>query len=114
MEGHASSCATTPAQVQLHMRDWIFWKIMWKEKSYILQAATTRSNEAEKFYCIHLDPASKSFYQTFCDLTFENGFVWTLLESFSLANKNDFEAQPFFKDYPVNQYSFKWNNRQGW
>ncbi|XP_015768763.1 PREDICTED: uncharacterized protein LOC107347386 isoform X2 [Acropora digitifera] len=55
------------------------------------------------------DPASKSFYQTFCDFTSENGFVWTLLESFSLANNNHFKAQPFFKDYPVNQNSFKWN-----
>ena len=55
------------------------------------------------------DPASKSFYQTFCDFTSENGFVWTLLESFSLANNNHFKAQPFYKDYPVNQNSFKWN-----
>ena len=54
------------------------------------------------------DPASKSFYQTFCDHTSENGFVWTLLESFSLAN-NDFKNRPFLKDYPVNQNSFKWN-----
>ncbi|XP_067026106.1 uncharacterized protein [Acropora muricata] len=55
------------------------------------------------------DPASKSFYQTFCDLTSENGFVWTLLESFSLANNNHFNAQPFLRDYPVSQNSFKWN-----
>ena len=54
------------------------------------------------------DPASKSFYQTFCDLISENGFLWTLLESFSLANNNHFKAQAFFKDYPVNQNSFKW------
>ena len=55
------------------------------------------------------DPASKSLYQTFCDFTSENGFVWTLLESFSLANKNDFIAQTFYKDYPVNQNSFTWD-----
>ena len=55
------------------------------------------------------DPASKSFYQTFCDLTSENGFVWTLLESFSLADNNDFNSQPFSKDHPVNQNSFTWN-----
>ncbi|XP_015758690.1 PREDICTED: uncharacterized protein LOC107337957, partial [Acropora digitifera] len=47
--------------------------------------------------------ASKSFYQTFCDFTSENGFVWTLLESFSLANKNDFMTQTFDKNYAVNQ-----------
>ena len=55
------------------------------------------------------DPTSKSFYQKFCDFTSENGFVWTLLESFRLANKNDSKAQPFFRDYPVNLNSFKWN-----
>ena len=54
------------------------------------------------------DPATKSFYQTFCDFTSENGFVWTLLDSFSLANKNHYNAQPLFKDYSVNQDSFKW------
>ena len=88
-----------------------FWKVVWKEKSNILQAATTRSKEDKKFYCIHLvyDPASKSFYETSCDLTSKTGFVWTLLESFSLANKNGFKAQPFLQDYPVSQNSFKWN-----
>ena len=45
---------TGQTKVQLHMRDWVCWKILWEEKSYILQAATTRSKEAEKFYCIHL------------------------------------------------------------
>ena len=39
----------------------------------------------------------------------ENGFVWTLLESFSLANNNHFKAQPFLKDHLVSQNSFKWN-----
>ena len=55
------------------------------------------------------DPASKSFYQTFCDFTSENGFVWTLLDSFSLANKIYYNAQPLSQDYPLNQNSFKWN-----
>ena len=54
------------------------------------------------------DPTSKSLFQTFCDFTSENGFVWTLLESFSLAN-NDFKKQPFSKNHPVSQNSFKWN-----
>ena len=55
------------------------------------------------------DPTSKSLFQTFCDFTSENGFVWTLLESFSLADNNDFKNQPFSKDHPVSQNSFKWN-----
>ncbi|XP_068735862.1 uncharacterized protein [Montipora capricornis] len=55
------------------------------------------------------DPASKSFYQTFCDFISENGFVWTLIDSFSLANKIYYNAQPLSQDYPLNQNSFKWN-----
>ena len=55
------------------------------------------------------DPISKSSYQTFCDFTSENGFVWTLLETFSLANKNEFQNQQFYKDHPLNENSFTWN-----
>ena len=55
------------------------------------------------------DPARKSFYQTFCDFTSENGFVWTLLESFSLANRKYFKSRSFLQDYPMNENSFKWN-----
>ncbi|XP_067026109.1 uncharacterized protein [Acropora muricata] len=55
------------------------------------------------------DPTTKTRYQTFCDFTSETGFVWTLLESFSLANKNHFAKQQFYKDYAVNQNFFKWN-----
>ena len=91
------------------MRQRIFWKVLWKEKSYILQAATTRRHQAENFYCIHLVWSCKRFFQTFCDLTSENGFVWTLLESFSLANKKDFKSRSFLQDYPLNENSFKWN-----
>jgi len=40
-------------QVQLHMRDWIFWKILWEEKSYILQTTTTRGKETKTVCCIH-------------------------------------------------------------
>ena len=74
-------------------------------KQLQLQAKKPKNSTVNALY----DPASKSFYQTFCDLTSETGFVWTLLESFSLANNNHFKAQPFSKDYPVNQNFFKWN-----
>ncbi|XP_067028464.1 uncharacterized protein [Acropora muricata] len=74
-------------------------------KQLQLQAKKPKNSTIYTLY----DPASKSFYQTFCDLTSENGFVWTLLESFSLANNFHFKAQPFDKDYPVNQNSFNWN-----
>ena len=55
------------------------------------------------------DPTSMSFYQTFCDFTSENGFIWTLLESFRLADKNEFQNQQFYKDHRVNQNFFTWN-----
>ncbi|XP_015768761.1 PREDICTED: uncharacterized protein LOC107347385 isoform X2 [Acropora digitifera] len=74
-------------------------------KQLQLQAEKPKRSTVDTLY----DPASKSFYETFCDFTSENGFVWTLLESFSVANNNHFKAQPFYKDYPVNQNSFKWN-----
>ena len=74
-------------------------------KQLQLQAKKPKMSTIYKLY----DPARKSFYQTFCDFTSENGFIWTLLESFSLANNDNFKAQPFYKDYPVNQNSFNWN-----
>ncbi|XP_044165868.1 uncharacterized protein LOC122949935 [Acropora millepora] len=67
-----------------------------------------RKAKRSTVYTLH-DPASKSFYQTFCDFTSENGIVWTLLESFSLANNNHFKGQSFLVDYRVNKTSFDWN-----
>ena len=55
------------------------------------------------------DATSKSFHQTFCDFTSENAFLWTLLESFRLANKNEFQNKKFYQDHRVNQKSFTWN-----
>ena len=60
---------------------------------------------------LHLlfDSTSKSLYEVFCDYTSENGFIWNLIESFSLATKIEFANEPFYKDYPVNQNCFSWN-----
>ncbi|XP_067026503.1 uncharacterized protein [Acropora muricata] len=97
MEGHAPSCATRPnksstAHARLRMlQNSVRRKVLHLVSSY---------NSKQR---------SKSFYQTFCDLTSENGFVWTLLESFSLANRKDFQSRAFLQDYPVSQNSFKWN-----
>ena len=73
-------------------------------KQLQLEAKKPKNSSVYTLY----DTASKSFFQTFCDLTSENGFVWTLLKSFSWANK-DFKNRPSLKDYPVNQNSFDWN-----
>ena len=74
-------------------------------KQLQLQAKKPRQSAVYTLY----DPTSKSFYQTFCDFTSEKGFVWTLLDSFSLANKIYYKNQPLSQDYPLNQNSFKWN-----
>ena len=74
-------------------------------KQLQLEANKPRQSAVYTLY----DPTSKSFYQTFCDFTSENGFVWTLLESFRLANKNKFQNQQFYKDHRVNVNSFTWN-----
>lgn len=55
------------------------------------------------------DPTSNSWYETFCDFTTENGFVWTLIESFSLFNNQNFADKSFYKDYPVIENDFNWN-----
>ena len=55
------------------------------------------------------NPQTSSFYKAYCDFTSESGFVWTLIESFSLANNNKFADKAFYKDYPVNQKAFIWN-----
>ncbi|XP_067027020.1 uncharacterized protein [Acropora muricata] len=55
------------------------------------------------------DEETNSLFDEFCDFTSEVGFLWSLVESFSLANKGDFRRQPFFNDYPVNQENFDWS-----
>ena len=103
MEGHAPSCATTPNKSSTAHAPMDFLESSVKRK--VLQENKPKNSTVYTLY----DPASKSFFQTFCDLTSENGFVWTLLESFSLANKKNFKNRSFLRDYPVNENSFKWN-----
>ena len=55
------------------------------------------------------DPANMSMYEVFCDAISEKGFVWTLIESFSFRNNNEFADKAFYKDFPVNQDAFSWN-----
>ena len=55
------------------------------------------------------DPANMSMYEVFCDAISEKGFVWTLIESFSFRNNNEFADKAFFEDFPVNQDAFSWN-----
>ena len=56
-----------------------------------------------------------SMYEVFCDAISEKGFAWTLIESFSFRNNNEFADKAFFKDFPVNQGAFSWNKfRLSW
>ncbi|XP_068676476.1 uncharacterized protein [Montipora foliosa] len=55
------------------------------------------------------DAETNSLFDEYCDFTSEDGFFWSLIESFSLANKDEIRRKPFFKDYPVNQDNFDWN-----
>ena len=48
--------------------------------------------------------------QTYCDFDSEAGKVWTLMESFSLANKAFYQRKPFYYNYPRNETRFNWND----
>ena len=61
------------------------------------------------------DPTTDSLYEVFCDFTSADGFVWTVVDSFSFSNKNEFADKAFYKDYPANQEAFTWNRfRLSW
>ena len=85
--------AVPPRQtkVQLHMRDWIWWKTLWEEKSYILQAATTPSKEAQKFYCIHLVWPRKQVFLP--NLLWSYFWKWIRLDSTRVLQLS--QQQPF-------------------
>ena len=50
-------------------------------------------------------------FPVFCDMESESGFVWTLIQSFSLANNAHFRDEPFGADFPVNHQDnyVNWN-----
>ena len=49
-------------------------------------------------------------YQVFCDFALEdNRLVWTVIESFAMSNKNEFRDKAFFKNHPLNEKSFNWD-----
>lgn len=41
-------------------------------------------------------------FSVYCDMESEAGFVWTLIQSFSLGNKGTFEDKGFGVDFPKN------------
>ena len=99
-KGRAPNCAPTQkksstAHARLHINGkFCAKKIPTSWKRLQLEAKNTTQSDVYSLY----DQTSKSFYQTFCDFSTEGEFVWTVVESFSLANKNEFEAKQFYKD----------------
>ena len=47
------------------------------------------------------DSANKPF-SVYCDLQSEPGFVWALIQSFSIANKATYKDKGFGTNFPVN------------
>ena len=56
--------------------------------------------------------SSNKTIQTYCDFSSEAGKAWTLIESFSLGNKNFYRNKPFYHDYPRNENKLlsAWND----
>ncbi|KAL9963769.1 hypothetical protein ACROYT_G027309 [Oculina patagonica] len=47
--------------------------------------------------------SQKKPFQVYCDFYSEPGYVWTLIQSYSLANNNQFKYKRFGVDFPVNE-----------
>ena len=50
-----------------------------------------------------------TYYIVFCDFHSEERFSWTVIESFTKANKGEFADNPFYIDFAVNQDVFRWD-----
>ncbi|PFX33985.1 hypothetical protein AWC38_SpisGene1206 [Stylophora pistillata] len=55
--------------------------------------------------------SQKNIFKVFCDFESEPGYVWTLIQSFSLGNNNQFKSNGFSVDHPVNEEgnTINWN-----
>ena len=100
---------TGQTKVQLHVRQWIFWKVLWKEKSsYILQAATARSKQVKKFYWIHFVWSRKQvFLPNFLWFHF---WKWIRLDSarvLQLCQQEPFQGAAILQRLPSEPELFK-------
>ena len=71
-----------------------------------LDIKTRDSQAASGEYTIQ--DATGSFFKTYCDFSSEAEFVWTLIETFSLANLQYFAGTHFRADWPRNESSVNW------
>ena len=47
-------------------------------------------------------------FDVYCDFDFNSSLTWTLIQSYQLQNNSLFLAQPFTKDFPINQNTPRW------
>ena len=47
--------------------------------------------------------SQNNLFPVYCDFESEAGYAWALIESFSLANRNQFKDYRFGVDHPVNE-----------
>jgi len=55
-----------------------------------------------------IQDSSGNFFKTYCDFSSEVDFIWTLIETFSLANLGHFAGEHFGRDFPRNSDSMNW------
>lgn len=55
-----------------------------------------------------IQDTSGNLFKTYCDFSSEADFVWTLIETFSLANLEHFAGVHFGADWPRNEGSVNW------
>ena len=90
------------------MRSGILRQILSEKKSNVLQRATTEKQREQVRSVSTIWPSDYDHVRGLCDAVSEKGFIWTLIESFSLRNNHEFEDKAFYKDYPKNQEAFTW------
>lgn len=54
--------------------------------------------------------SANELFSVYCDLQSQPGFVWALIQSFSIANKDIYKDKGFGTDFPVNDN----NNEPDW
>ena len=95
-------------QVQLHMRKWIFWKILWEEESYILQTTTTPGKETKTVCCLHPVWSNKQvFLPNFLWFHF---WKWIRLDStrfLQLSQQNLLQCTAFIPGLPIEPELFQ-------
>ena len=68
------------------------------------------TNGVEIYGTYNVYDSQNNPFQVYCDFDSEVDFVWTLVQSFSLRNVNQFDRKRFVDDYPVNEETINWES----